>query len=800
MGREPGELVADIATHSLGPVRATIPLLAFFALSLGVMAAVLGQGAPTYAPLILGTTYCLLFCGLWIASQDRGDSGPTTVPVVQIALALTWSNCLAWILLAPSVCFPALIAAAVVSVCVVEWSELIAAGVWAASTCVVAGYSSLELIGAAAVYLGAACVVTLAVGVRAARARAARLQAEAAEAAREREEGESAADKTASKAESAAVAAAQAAADATAKILEVHGEVDGLWEWDLKADRVHFSPRWRELLDYQDGPFSGVPADWFNLVHPYDLEEFMSRIRAHIEGESDRFEFEHRVRQADDSYRWVLSHGRVIFDESGVPDRLAGSQVDLKRTKEYEARLIHQAAHDSLTGLPNRDRLREILHEECARSQKEHAPMVVVAFIDLDDFKQINDTLGHKVGDDLLRGVARRLSETVGPEHAVARLSGDEFVLVLRDQHEEREAVDMVQKAADALREPFQCDGEEILLTISVGVTLTSEKEITPGEVLGNANIAMRHAKRHGKGRVQMFDEGMGLKASRRFELQARLRHAFENRRFELFYQPIVSASDGQIVCAEALMRWRTRDGEIVSPGEFIPIVEEMDLIHDLGRWALEDACEQAMEWQKKGLPEIEVSVNVSVKQLARADLADAVKAILKRTGLKPRLLQLELTESDLVETRYSVSEVLDRFTLLGVKTAIDDFGTGYSSLSYLRNLRCDVLKIDRSFVCQVDADSTDKSAAIIRSIVGLAQNLELGVVAEGVETQPQIDFLREAGCQRLQGYFAGKPMPASELEELMRAGGRFPLRGLEAVAPLPPRSENRAALSAVSS
>ena len=586
-------------------------------------------------------------------------------------------------------------------------------------------------------------------------------------------------------------------AGAVSRVLETRGEMDGLWEWDLKSDRLYFSPRWRELLDYGDEAFSGVPADWFNLVHPYDLEELMSRLRAHIEGESDRFECEHRIRQADGSYRWVLSHGRIVFDDAGIPERLAGSQVDMKRLKSYEAQLIHQATHDRLTGLPNRERLREILHEECTRIQNGHAPMLVVAFLDLDDFKQINDTLGHKVGDDLLQGVAQRLFEAVGSQHVVARLGGDEFVIVLRALHDERDAVEIVQRAAAALRQPFQLGAEDLSLSISVGVALSRDRDVNPDEVLCNADIAMYHAKRQGKGRVELFNDEMGLKASRHFELQARLRRAFENRRFELFYQPIVNASDGRIVCAEALMRWRTTSNEIVLPGEFIPMVEEMDLIHDLGRWALEDACRQAVAWQKAGLPEIEVSVNVSAKQLARLDLADAVKSILAETGLDPRLLQLEITESDLVESRYSAPEVLDRFALLGVKTAIDDFGTGYSSLSYLRSLRCDVLKIDRSFVSEVASDST-KSAAITRSIIGLAQNLELGVVAEGVETQPQIDFLRAAGCQRLQGYFAGRPMPAAQLAEIMRKGGRLPLRGPESVAPLPARSDSREALSKV--
>jgi len=770
-----GECERDLIEVSEAALRSILPVLAGLSFG-GALLALFGIPEPVGPAAVLGALFSTLFGGLWLLYRDA--SLPHGASLTQVCLGLAWIQFAGWLFFAPEAMLPAFLVAAAVSVWVVGVKEFYFLGAWAFIACFAGVFSPAPVAVRAGAAFAVACLMTIAAGVRTARLRIAEAAAERVLAEREA--------RVRTQTDSFASASQQAVA--YSRVLEARGEMDGLWDWDLRSDRIYFSPRWRALLDYGDNAVTGGPADWFNLVHPYDLEELMSRLRAHLEGESDRFECEHRIRQADGSYRWVLSHGRVVFDDDGNPERLAGSQVDMKRLKNYEAQLIHQATHDRLTGLPNRERLREILHEEHVRFGDAEGRLLTVAFLDLDDFKQINDTLGHMAGDELLQQVAQRLTEAVGSEHVVARLGGDEFVIVLRGLPDEREAMAQIRSAAASLNPPFTLGSEDLSLRISVGVAVARDGDLGPDEILRNADIAMYHAKRQGKGRVELFSSEMGWKASRQFELQARLRRAFENRRFELFYQPILDAEDGRIVCAEALMRWRTGSGEIVLPGEFIPMVEEMDLIHDLGRWALEEACQQVITWREAGLPEIEVSVNVSAKQLARPDLVEAVKSTLAHTGLDPSLLQLEITESDLVESRYNAPEVLDRFALLGIKTAIDDFGTGYSSLSYLRSLRCDVLKIDRSFVSEVASDSK-KSAAITRSIISLAQNLQLGVVAEGVETQPQIDFLRAAGCQRLQGYFAGRPMPARELEAVMRRGGRLPLRGPDSVSPLPPRS-----------
>ena len=303
-----------------------------------------------------------------------------------------------------------------------------------------------------------------------------------------------------------------------------------------------------------------------------------------------------------------------------------------------------------------------------------------------------------------------------------------------------------------------------------MGVTFC-EAESDPEEIIRNADLAMYASKRAEAGPVQLFDSEMACTASKRHSTQARIEKGLQNGEFELFYQPILAAQNGRIVCAEALMRWRRDDGQLTPPGEFIPLAEESGLIHQLGRWALEDACRQVIAWSESGLPLIEVSVNVSAKQLSRPDFAKEVKTVLRDTGLDPRKLQLEITESDLVEGRDHAPEILDRLALLGIKTAIDDFGVGYSSLSYLRSLRCDTLKIDRSFVHGLASDV--KAAAIARSIINLAHNLDLTVVAEGVEAPEQIDFLRGAGCDKLQGYFMGKPMPAPAFRQMLQASVR---------------------------
>ncbi len=553
------------------------------------------------------------------------------------------------------------------------------------------------------------------------------------------------------------------------RILEARGEMDGLWEWNLKTDQIYFSPRWRALLGYGDHGQTAKPDVWFNLVHPYDLDELMGRLGAHLDGKTAYFECEHRIRQADGSYRWVLSHGRVVLDANGKPERLAGSQIDIKRMKNYEAQLVHEATHDRLTGLANRQQLLEQLEEEFLKARRARNYRFATAFLDLDRFKYVNDTLGHMVGDELLKVVADRLKRAVRANDLVSRLGGDEFVVLMRGVRDPEEALALGTRVRDSIASTVQVGQHQITTAASVGIAVSHPDMSKADEILGWADIAMYEAKSKGKGRVQAFDAEMHQAASHQFLLQNELARAIDEEEFELHYQPIVSAVDGTIVGAEALIRWRKADGELVFPGQFIPIAEETGLIIPIGKWVFRTACLQVQRWISEGLTPVKISVNFAAKQLADPATSEFVRETLRETGVDPRMLQVEITESDLVDNRLSTPESLDRLKLLGVETAIDDFGTGYSSLSYLRQLNCSVLKIDQSFVRDLHIDQ--RAAALARSIIDMAHNLGLGVVAEGVETSEQLELLREFECDLIQGYLVCRSAPADDLRDLIEGG-----------------------------
>lgn len=557
--------------------------------------------------------------------------------------------------------------------------------------------------------------------------------------------------------------------DGTNRVLQAHGEMDGLWEWNIKSDQIYFSPRWRALLGYGDEGQTGKMDVWFNLIHPYDLDELMSRLGSHLEGKTPYFECEHRIRQADGTYRWVLSHGRTVPGPNGEPERLAGSQTDIKRLKKFEAQLIHEANHDRLTGLANRHHLLEALEEELQKSKHSGSYVFAVAFLDLDRFKSVNDTLGHHVGDELLRMVAARIQESVSDQDLVARLGGDEFVVLMRGIQSLDKAMEVAGRICAQIAERFIIGSHGISTAASIGVVLNSSGTRSSSEIMRDADIAMYQAKSAGSGRALPFDSEMGQQVSRRFSLQNDLAKAIENDEFELHYQPLVNPVDGTILGAEALIRWRRAPDELIFPAEFIGLAEESGMIVAIGQWVFTRACRQLNEWIAKGLDPIKISVNFSAQELADVGTSDVVARVLHDTGLDPKWLQVEITESDLVDGRQSTVESLDRLSLLGITTAIDDFGTGYSSLSYLRKLTCSVLKIDQSFVHDIETDP--KGSALVRSIIGMAHNLELGVVAEGVETPGQLAILRDFDCDLIQGYLASRPIPANEFEKLMKVG-----------------------------
>lgn len=452
---------------------------------------------------------------------------------------------------------------------------------------------------------------------------------------------------------------------------------------------------------------------------------------------------------------------------------------DVTERKAFEEQLAHQAFHDTLTGLPNRALLMERLGHALKRAVRTQMPVGLV-FLDLDNFKVINDSLGHDAGDGLLISVAERLQTCVRPGDTVARLGGDEFTLLLEDLADEGQAVVLAQRIVDVLSAPVHVGGRELFVTGSLGIALSLGDQRTPDDLLRDADTAMYQAKTAGKGRCVTFDFSMNLRAVERLELETDLRHALEYDEFCVDYQPIMLLDSGQICEVEALVRWRHPRRGWIEPSKFIPLAEETGLIVPLGHWVLREACRQTREWHRlyPSEPRLTVNVNLSARQLQQSDIVECVSQVLSETGLAAAYLKLEITESVMVQNTDATIPKLHQLKEIGVRLAVDDFGTGYSSMAYLSSLPLDTLKIDRSFVGKIGGHEEDE--AIIRAIVTLAKTLNLHITSEGIETQGQLAQLKELGCDRGQGYLFAQPLPGDALGELLASGWSVALASLE--------------------
>ncbi len=491
------------------------------------------------------------------------------------------------------------------------------------------------------------------------------------------------------------------------------------------------------------------------------IASFMDRQPLVIDLLTDLDDLSHTIMESGMHYM----HDGFIITKGG---RYAGmgTGYDLMRTitERTQANLYSLAHFDALTGLPNRLLFLDRLNQTMAQAHRNER-LVAVMLLDLDRFKAINDTLGHTMGDLLLKSVAERLAQCVREDDTVARLGGDEFTVLLPEIRYIQDAAAVAQKILDALALPFILDGHEVFIGTSIGISLYPfDEELSA--LLRNADTAMYEAKQNGGNTYQFYTAEMSTASLRRLSLEGALRRALERGEFVLHYQPQIDLARGEIVGAEALVRWRHPDLGLLGPMEFIPLAEENGLIIPLGEWVLRTACAQNRAWQTAGLPPIRVTVNLSVRQFHQKNLADIVARILEQTGLDAQRLELEITESCLMQNTQTTVTLLTELNRLGVRISIDDFGTGYSSLAYLKRFPIDTLKIDRSFVCDIDTDPDD--AAIVKAIIALAQSLEMHVIAEGVETRNQLEFLRTYQCNEIQGYLVSPPLPAGDFAELL--------------------------------
>ena len=545
----------------------------------------------------------------------------------------------------------------------------------------------------------------------------------------------------------------------------------GLWDLDLRTGRIFFSEEWLRQLGLAAGELGENVQAWKERVHPDDLEATWRALQGLIDDPREGFRFEVRLRHQNGSYRWVLAQASILRDDQGRRWRLLGSQIDITERKAAEARIEHLATHDSLTELPNRALVRDRLSQELHRARRA-GRLVAVVCMDLDRFKLINDGYGHRYGDALLQAVAARLSATVREGDTVARLGGDEFLLVLPDLGKQSDAYRIIQKLLDALARPLAVLDREMAARASLGASLFPLNGLDAETLIANADMAMYRAKAQGGGAYQFFSSEMSDDDRSKAEFEDQLRRAIAQQQLHLHYQPKVDLQSGAIVGVEALTRWNHPGTGPVSPARFIRAAEESGLIVPLGDWVLRTACAQNRAWRDAGLPPIVVSVNLSVRQFMAQNVVATVLDTLAQTGLPPEALELELTESLLAQDTQQVIGTIDRLKEAGVKFSIDDFGTGYSSLSYLKRFKVDTLKIDQSFVRDLLSDPGD--AAITRAIISLAHSLNLGCIAEGVETEAQCDFLRAHGCSQIQGYLFSKPVAPDAITAMLREGRRL--------------------------
>jgi diguanylate cyclase (GGDEF)-like protein/PAS domain S-box-containing protein len=541
---------------------------------------------------------------------------------------------------------------------------------------------------------------------------------------------------------------------------------DGLWDWDMVTGKVFFSPRWKSMLGWEEHEIADVPEEWFSRIHPDDVDRVRADITAYLEELTTHYEDEYRILHRDGNYLWMLGRAFAVRDERGKAYRMAGSQTDITRGKVV----------DVLTGLPNRVLFIDRLARSFDRARTRKDKTLALIFLDLDDFKLINDSLGHMVGDQLLVAIAGRLESTVrsgdsvarfGRNNTIARLGGDEFTILLEEIAGAPDALRVAERIAKELSEPFVIGGQEMFPSASMGIALYNPSYQIPEELLRDADTAMYSAKALGKGRFELFDANMRANTIARLQLETELRKGLERTEFENHYQSIISLETGKITGFEALIRWNHPTRGLVPPKDFIPIAEETGLIVPIGQWVLENATQQLQLWQTRfpEEPMLRISVNLSARHFLQPELIEQCRKILESTRLTNRSLTLEVTESAMMPDPESAISVMTELKSLGIKIALDDFGTGYSSLSYLHRFPLDSLKIDRSFVTRMMEDDE-----IVRTIIILGRNLGLKVIAEGVESVEQAVRLRELGCEYAQGYFFSIPINAEQATDLLAA------------------------------
>ncbi|MCP4491416.1 MAG: EAL domain-containing protein [Gammaproteobacteria bacterium] len=550
--------------------------------------------------------------------------------------------------------------------------------------------------------------------------------------------------------------------------LAAHGANDGLWDWDYKNDQVYFSPRWKSMLGFTEDAIGSDPKEWMERIHPDDKSLVMAELEAHKSGQTSAFACEYRIKNADRVYRWMMCRGLAVMDEYDIAYRMTGSQTDITDQKKAEEKLVFDAVHDALTGLPNRILFIDRLSHCIDLSSRRKSFSFAVLYLDLNRFKVINDSLGHLLGDRLLVEVGTRISRIIRKGDTLSRFGGDEFVVLCEEIEDITVATNLADRIQMDLLKPVDLDGQMVVVGCSIGITESSIGYHNPDDMLRDADTAMYRAKIHADARYEIFDQTMHQKAMNVLQIESDLRLALDRDEFEVYYQPIVKIEGNEVSGFEALIRWNHPKLGLLIPDEFLDVAIDSRLIVPLGRWVLTQACMQMQAWKDawEEARDWTISVNLSASELAQPDLVTTVSDIIDRSGLNPKFLKLEITETSLIKNSDHALQTMNTLREQEIRLSIDDFGTGYSSFSYLHQFPFDELKIDQTFISEFE-DCSDKQQ-IVHAIVSLAHNLGMTVVAEGSASGAIYENLRSAACGYAQGFSIMEPKAAGEITEFI--------------------------------
>lgn len=544
---------------------------------------------------------------------------------------------------------------------------------------------------------------------------------------------------------------------------------DGLWDWDFVKNKVYYSSRWKEMIGYEPDEISDSPDEWFTRIHPDDIEAVSLNLRQVFNpGSNETFEIEYRFRHKNGNYIWVLSRGRPNRDDNGNILRTIGSHTDITSRRQAEEKLSFDALHDTLTGLANRALFNEKLNQIIKYAKKDPSLLFAVLFLDLDHFKDINDSMGHEAGDLVLKQFAQRVQSVLFDVDTLARLGGDEFVILLETLDSPQRPINVIRRIKDSINQPFNINVSKIYLTVSIGVVIATWEYNSSDEIMRDADIAMYHAKGKGRDTFEIFNNDMRARILNRLNLERELRQAIYNSEFFLEYQPITNLSTSTLLGFEALIRWNHPDRGVIPPAEFISLAEQTGLIIQIGEWVFRTACIQMKEWEIKypTTKQLTMSINVSGKQLNHARFYKTVAEILEEIDIKPNRINLEITETVILEDNPETHNALMSLSQQGFKLQLDDFGTGQSSLGYLQKYPLSDIKIDRTFVSHINQK---REYGLINGIIQLAKALELNTIAEGIETKEQATALKSLKCDSGQGFGISTPAPGHVIDQFFQ-------------------------------